>query len=765
MNISSDPDNAGRQLVRPKVLLLAYSCAPHRGSEPGVGWNRALESAKAFDTWVISREGEFADRIRQYLDTQGDIPGLHFTFVDWGTWVKALSRISPFYRLFFYWFYNQWQRRAFRAAQGLQQQIGFHLVHQLTFCGFREPGYLWKLPVAFIWGPIGGTQNYPWRFLREAGWLGGFAEGLRSVLNNAQLRFSRRIRKAASRARLLLAANSTNQQDFERFLRLKPIRMLETGIQSVAVSPRVREAQRPMLHLLWSGNLAPHKGLSLLLKALARFGREVPYHLRILGAGWFARRWRRLAGRLGVSEQISWMGWLPFPQAQEQYDWADVLVFTSLRDTSGNVVLEALAAGVPVICLDHQGVGDIITEECGIKIPVTGPREVIVRLAEAIRTLAQDRPRWERLSAGALRRAQEFQWSRQGKRLAALYRRVVAEDAGRTGSPPAYSLADSRSAGLPGGPRKTAEDWARQTAGIISMLAARLFSPRVEGALGMLLYHRVVPQLSDLPGSSLNVTPERLRDQIAGLMDRGYVIRPLREVLQNRALGRPPLPRTVVVTFDDGFASVYAYAWPVLRELQAAATIFLNTAYLDGDEPFPFDGWGNTYRSRLPAEFYRPLTWEECREMAESGLVELGSHTHTHRDFRGRPAELGQDTQTSVELLQTRFGMTTVSFAFPGGRRYLGQSGENLVAALRPLPVTCALTTECQPIDWRSDPFGWGRCNVYQWDTVGTLTAKLNGFHSWAPRLQERFLGSRACGSDFRCGGQRGDLPPQEQSS
>jgi hypothetical protein len=97
-----------------------------------------------------------------------------------------------------------------------------------------------------------------------------------------------------------------------------------------------------------------------------------------------------------------------------------------------------------------------------------------------------------------------------------------------------------------------------------------------------------------------------------------------------------------------------------------------------------------------------------------------------------------QDTQTSVDLLGKRFGLKEVSFAFPGGRRYSGHSGEELMAAVKKASVTCALTTDGAPVDWRRDPFGWGRFNVYQWDTAATLRAKLNGCYGWAPKLQER---------------------------
>ena len=585
--------DARQRPSRSKVLLLTYSCSPNRGSEPGVGWNWAVESARNFDTWVISREGEFANEIRGYLKDQGEIPGLHFTFVDNCSLARHLRRIGALR----YLFYNHWHRRAFRVAQRLHQQIGFDLVHQINFTGYREPGYLWKLDAPFVWGPIGGTQNYPWRFLGEADIVGALTEGTRSVLNCLQLHFSRRVRQAAYRARILLAANSTIQRDFARVHRVKPILMLETGIHSVAASPRCPDLNRRVVHILWSGDLAPHKGLPLLLKALSHLSQRLPCVLRILGTGRLQRRWQRLARRLNVAGNVTWMGRLPHQQALEQYRWADIFVFTSLRDTSGNVVLEALAAGVPVVCMDHQGVRDIVTEECGIKIPVTVPSDVVIRLSEAIMALAEDSVLRERLSAGALRRAREYEWPRQGDRMATLYRKMLGEPAEQLDPQPAPLAWNGNHWPLCEAIRNAAKNWGKRAVGLIALSIERAFNVRVDGLFGILLYHRVAPHVRGVAEPSLNVTPQRFREQIAGLMDRGYVIRPLSEVLRNRKLGLPPPPRTVVVTFDDGFASVYARAWPVLKEFKAPATIFLNTAFMDSGEPFPFDRWGLAHRT------------------------------------------------------------------------------------------------------------------------------------------------------------------------
>jgi glycosyltransferase involved in cell wall biosynthesis len=381
-----------------------------------------LESARYFDTWVLMADTFYADDVRRYLAGHGEIDGLHFEFLPKTAWQRFLSRMPGGYYLAL----NLWHRRALRKARELHRQLRFDLVHQVKFCGYREPGYLWKLAAPFVWGPVGGTQNYPWRFLSEAGLLGAVSEGLHTIANGLQLRLSGRVRSAARRAQLLLAANSSIQRDFARVHGISAEVILETGAPPVASVPRRRDPARREIRILWSGEFTPRKCLPLLLRALPRLPADVPYRVRVLGRGPQGPAWQRLARRLGVAERIEWLGWLPHQEALDQYRWADLFVFTSLRDTTGTVVLEALAAGLPVICLDHQGVHDVVSEQCGCKIPPTNPRDVAGRLAEAICALARDPGRWEQCSAAAIRRAEEYSWPRQGERMAEAYRRVLA---------------------------------------------------------------------------------------------------------------------------------------------------------------------------------------------------------------------------------------------------------------------------------------------------------------------------------------------------
>jgi hypothetical protein len=122
--------------------------------------------------------------------------------------------------------------------------------------------------------------------------------------------------------------------------------------------------------------------------------------------------------------------------------------------------------------------------------------------------------------------------------------------------------------------------------------------------------------------------------------------------------------------------------------------------------------------------------------MAADSLVQLGAHTHTHQDFRGRPRAFGADLQTSIDIVRDRFGVEKMTFAFPFGCPFRGFAGADLVAAARTASIECALTTEAVLVDLQSDPLGWGRLNVFSWDTHRTLTAKLQGWYSWAPKLR-----------------------------
>ncbi|MFQ5730472.1 MAG: polysaccharide deacetylase family protein [Planctomycetaceae bacterium] len=261
----------------------------------------------------------------------------------------------------------------------------------------------------------------------------------------------------------------------------------------------------------------------------------------------------------------------------------------------------------------------------------------------------------------------------------------------------------------------------------------RLFGPQVDGAFGILMYHRTSHHYLGAPAPTWNVTPERFRRQMLGLLRRGFEPWPLRDILDHHQRRHPIPPRAFVVTFDDGHASNFHHAWPILRELNIPATIFLATAYLDSDAPFPFDDWAAVGSGRVERESWLPLTTRQCVEMHDGGLIELGAHTHTHADFRDRPDALRSDLATCLSELQTRFGYGDATSAFPYGTKRMGFSGPVPAAAAKRAGMLCSLTTESERVSPSTDPFDWGRFTAHGYDTAATLAVKLSG---WYERLR-----------------------------
>ncbi len=153
---------------------------------------------------------------------------------------------------------------------------------------------------------------------------------------------------------------------------------------------------------------------------------------------------------------------------------------------------------------------------------------------------------------------------------------------------------------------------------------------------------------------SWTIGPQRFREDLQWLRDHGYTT-----VLPSEVIRGDPLPkRAVLLTFDDGYKSVYTQVFPILREFGDKAVVSLITHWIEEGDP----GY---------------LTWEECREMADSGLVEFGSHTHdAHEEgIRRREGECREDyearvlsdIQRSVDLIQEHLGAAPQFFAYPKG--------------------------------------------------------------------------------------------------
>ena len=167
----------------------------------------------------------------------------------------------------------------------------------------------------------------------------------------------------------------------------------------------------------------PLKALPLALEAIART-RDVPLRLIVAGDGPLMQKWRSEARTLGVDRQVVFLGRVPWQQMPELYREADAFIFTSLRDSFGTQVLEAMAHALPVLTLNHQGVGTFVPDDAGIKVAVRSPRETVEDLAHGIRLLAAS----PEIRAEMGRKGWEFArtqtWERRAIKMSSWYQEI-----------------------------------------------------------------------------------------------------------------------------------------------------------------------------------------------------------------------------------------------------------------------------------------------------------------------------------------------------
>jgi glycosyltransferase involved in cell wall biosynthesis len=324
-------------------------------------------------------------------------------------------------------YYYCWQWKAYRVARKLHAKVGFEVAHHLTFGSWRAPSFLCLLPVPFVWGPLGGGETVPRGLVGELGWTGRVAEAVRGVCQFMS-RLDPFVRLTMLRAKLILAANRDTARMIPGRYRDKVRNMPAIGVSASEALEATRSAQTESgFVVIFAGVIEPRKGISLALKAFERLTQSRDdAKLVVIGDG--PDRWRlaRLTEKLGMGERVRFLGRLPHSQVLGWMKTANVLLFPSLRDSGGFVLLEAMTAGKPVICLDLGGPGEIVTAECGIKVRPRTSEQVIEDLAEALQHLATEPALGRALGLAGQRRAlEQFEWNNIGQRMMQLYRRVT----------------------------------------------------------------------------------------------------------------------------------------------------------------------------------------------------------------------------------------------------------------------------------------------------------------------------------------------------
>jgi glycosyltransferase involved in cell wall biosynthesis len=391
-----------------KILLSAYACEPDKGSEPAVGWVWAIELARSgHDVWIITRSNNQQAIERALRDSPE--PRCHFVYYDLPRFITRWKR-----RSWLQAYYVAWQWGAFLLARRLHQSIDFDRVHHVTFVSIRLPSFMGLLRIPFVFGPVAGGEAAPFALRRSYRWSGWVRDLARDMLN-LWVRIDPLLNLTFSTAMRVFVTSAQTAQLVPARFREKTDIQLAIGLEERWYLATREPMHRPKtLRVLYVGNLLYLKGMHLGLKAFDVARRTLDnVSLTIVGNGPDRALLDRESKHLGLERHITWISQLPRTDLPKIYGVHDVLLFPSLHDSGGMVVLEALAAGLPVVCLDIGGPGVIVNNCCGKAVSTKGRSElqVVTEMSTALIVFGRDRLALAQASRQAQMRAAEFRWA------------------------------------------------------------------------------------------------------------------------------------------------------------------------------------------------------------------------------------------------------------------------------------------------------------------------------------------------------------------
>jgi len=416
-------DSIDQSTARLRILLLAPGCNPESITIPLEGYSQAEALARLHDVTLVIRPSS-EDAIRR---AKAPFRAVEVIRMAWLEHIEAwaLRRIFKFnYRsqvltafgvpisLVFEWY--TWRRMRSRIMAG-EFDVVLRLLPLSTVCPSPFAFFLRKGPIPFVLGPLNGGLPWPPGFSQaenQKQWI----SGLRGLYRFLPFARSTRLHSAA-----IIAGSSHTCAEFGEHWN-KVFYVPENGLSRSVVLSELRGSHRTSkLELIFVGSLVPFKACDLALRAAAPLLRSDLAHFTVIGDGPERNRLEQLARSLGIEGRVSFHGLLSHAETIERLRFADVLVFPSLHEFGGAVVVEALAAGAVPVVADFGGPGDNVHPNVGFKVTLSNESDVVSEIEGILERLAHDKDLLERLREQGMSYAREsFAWDAKAQSITAI---------------------------------------------------------------------------------------------------------------------------------------------------------------------------------------------------------------------------------------------------------------------------------------------------------------------------------------------------------
>jgi glycosyltransferase involved in cell wall biosynthesis len=369
------------------------------------------ELAREFDVSVITRANNRA--VIEAADPSEFVRAPRFIYHDLNRSLRFWKRGNRGAQLY-YVLWQQALRARLRELPGIES---FDVAHHITFGRYWIPTPLTEVEAPLVFGPVGGADSLPVPFRTTLGFRARRFNVLRETIRGmAETRST--LRNCISHSTIALGTTEATVDALRRLgardARLEPAVGLPE--EEIAAFGKRQFPEQGPVRFVSSGALLAWKGFELGLRAFASVHGALPgSRFSIIGDGPERRNLQLLSRTLGIEGAVTFHGQLPRQDALRTMERSDVLVHPSYHDSGGWVCLEAMAMGLPVVCLDLAGPGVLVAPEAGRRIAATTPQETIRAIADSLLELGSDRELRHALGqAGRVHVGEEYSWNRRG---------------------------------------------------------------------------------------------------------------------------------------------------------------------------------------------------------------------------------------------------------------------------------------------------------------------------------------------------------------
>ena len=418
---------------RRHILVLAYMLSPYKGSEFSVAWNYVKEMSKDNDLTVLygisgNHMGD-CDEMETYI-RMNPIAGVKLLAVKPNRLANALNFLNRHDILVytFYYAYQVWHKQVFEIAKDLCKTNRFDLIHYVGMIGYREPGYLWKLDLPYVWGPISGANNAPWQLLDKMPFLGKMKQIFRNLANNIQFQHSTRLKKALKATDILLTATSENHDKFLETHGKESMCMPENAILGDISLNTDKFSSIDKYHIIFIGTLDARKSVGILLEAVSRMKNKHKIVIDVVGEGPLRNHLETQAMTLDIANQVKWHGKQPRERAVSLFDQAHIHSITSVSEGNPTTVWEAMMHGVPTISFDHCGMHDTLSDGAGILIPIQETYEDNINaFSDALDNLTESPELFRELALSTIECAKSYTWDERRRFFNSMYEQLLSD--------------------------------------------------------------------------------------------------------------------------------------------------------------------------------------------------------------------------------------------------------------------------------------------------------------------------------------------------